>query len=391
MRCLIAMAVAAIISGSAFGGNLVRGVDAAKLMHSCSAFSVKRNGADAYGARFDLLDGGKCVGMWQIGVYKNKSCAQRSFDKHVFLTPTAPSNRDLTHLGDIAVSWGGRVAFCRDNVCVGIYLFSASDAKADELALALDEKLQNGDSGVDRGEEVNVPRINGIEIYERNWTAKLVSELNGGTTVVDQLGIQAGSDDVSCGVYFVTDSCVVSDMMPVQKGELKRKRLLHEKKVNGRDGRARAPANAKRASSKKLCADLLRAAPDLYGQHKVIMRIMNEGDSSCVSTLIPFTMPDKDSLLQQDAVKALGAIGSRLAVTRLIEMLKTPVESQKLEEDEDEAILRRTVVGALKQIGDASVLPVLKDVVQAGHEYESVRVLAQSAIEQLSKNGVRSE
>lgn len=135
----------------------------------------------------------------------------------------------------------------------------------------------------------------------------------------------------------------------------------------------------------------LRTSQDIYGQHLAIMRIMNEGDSSCVSTLIPFTMPDKDSLLQQDAVKALGAIGSRLAVTRLIEMLKTPVESQKLEEDEDEAILRRTVVGALKQIGDASVLPVLKDVVQAGHEYESVRVLAQSAIEQLSKNGVRNE
>ena len=76
-------------------------------------------------------------------------------------------------------------------------------------------------------------------------------------------------------------------------------------------------------------------------------------------------------------------------MTRLIEMLKTPVEAQKLEEDE--AILRRTVVGVLKQIGDASVLPVLKDVVQAGHEYESVRVLAQSAIEQLSKNGVRNE
>lgn len=70
MRYLIAMAIAAIISGSAFGGNLVRGVDAAKLMHSCSAFSVKRNGADAYGARFDLLDGGICVGMGQIGVDK---------------------------------------------------------------------------------------------------------------------------------------------------------------------------------------------------------------------------------------------------------------------------------------------------------------------------------
>lgn len=90
-------------------------------------------------------------------------------------------------------------------------------------------------------------------------------------------------------------------------------------------------------------------------------------------------------------VLVCSGIGSRLAVTRLIEMLKTPVEAQKLEEDEDEAILRRTVVGVLKQIGDASVLPVLKDVAQAGHEHESVRVMAQSAIEQLGKNGIRNE
>ncbi len=54
MRYCVAIAVVSIISGSAFGESLVRGVDVAKLMHSCGAFSVKRKGADAYGERLDL-------------------------------------------------------------------------------------------------------------------------------------------------------------------------------------------------------------------------------------------------------------------------------------------------------------------------------------------------
>ena len=89
--------------------------------------------------------------------------------------------------------------------------------------------------------------------------------------------------------------------------------------------------------SQKLCKDLIRAAPDMYKQHKAILRIMNEGDSSCVSALIPFTMPDKDSLLRQDAVKALGTIGSHSAVSRLIEMIQSPVMSRAYDEEEDEA------------------------------------------------------
>ena len=379
------IAIAAIISGSAFGESLVRGVDVAKLMHSCGAFSVKRKGADAYGARFDLIDGGKCVGVGQIGVYKNISCAQGSFNKCVFHTPTAPSNRDLSCLGDVAVSWGGRVVFCRDNVCAGIYLFPANDAKVVELALEVDKKLRHGGSGINRGEEVNVPIIRGLEFCGQNWSAILDFKLNGVTAVVDQLGIQAGSDDVSCGVCFVTDSCVVSDMLPVQKDELKRKRSLYCRMMNSGNERTMASPQAKYALSKKLCADLLHSAPDLYGQHLVILQIMNEGDSSCVSTLIPFTAPDKNSLLRQDAVRALGAVGSPAAVAHLVKMLKGPVVSRQYDEDEEAAILRREIVCALKRIGDVSALPVLESVASSTAEYKSVREMAQSAVELMKK------
>lgn len=385
MRYCVAIAVVSIISGSVFGGSLVRGVDVAKLMHSCGAFSVKRKGADAYGARFDLIDGGKCVGVGQIGVYKNISCAQGSFNKCVFHTPTAPSNRDLSCLGDVAVSWGGRVVFCRDNVCAGIHLFPANDAKVVELALEVDKKLRHGGSGINRGEEVNVPIIRGLEFCGQNWSAILDFKLNGVTAVVDQLGIQAGSDDVSCGVCFVTDSCVVSDMLPVKKDELKRKRSLYYRMMNSGKVCTMVSTLDKHASSKKLCADLLGAAPDVYKQHKAILRIMNEGDSSCVSTLIPYTMPDKESILRADAVRALGAVGSPAAVSRLVQMLKEPVVSQQYVEEEDAAILRRAVVDALKSTGDLSALPVLESVASSRNEYQSVREMAQIAAEALSK------
>lgn len=137
--------------------------------------------------------------------------------------------------------------------------------------------------------------------------------------------------------------------------------------------------------SQKLCEGLIRAAPDVYEQHKAILSIMNEGDSSCVPALIPFTMPDKDSLLRQDAVKALGEIGSPSAVARLTEMLKTPVVSRQYAEDEDDAVLRRTIVLALDAAGDVSALPALESVVSSKADYDSVRQLAQSAVERLSK------
>ena len=152
-----------------------------------------------------------------------------------------------------------------------------------------------------------------------------------------------------------------------------------------------ASPQAKYALSKKLCAGLLRSAPDLYGQHLAILQIMNEGDSSCVSTLIPFTAPDKDSLLRQDAVRALGAVGSPAAVAHLVNMLKGPVASRQYDEDEEAAILRREIVCALKRIGDVSALPVLESVASSTAEYKSVREMAQSAVKLMKNQELRNE
>ena len=48
------------------------------------------------------------------------------------------------------------------------------------------------------------------------------------------------------------------------------------------------------------CGGLPLDSKDMYDQHLAIIQIMNKGDSSCVPALIPFTLPDKDSLLRQE-------------------------------------------------------------------------------------------
>ena len=94
---------------------------------------------------------------------------------------------------------------------------------------------------------------------------------------------------------------------------------------------------------------------------------------------------DKDSILRQDAVRALGAVGSPAAVAQLVNMLKGPVVSRQYDEDEEAAILRREIVCALKRIGDVSALPVLESVASSTAEYKSVREMAQSAVELMKK------
>ena len=394
-KCCLTFVLVAMLESCLAGGTLVTGIDDVSLVRSCCDFKVELYGANRFGKSLGLLgSNGEVIGMASVGVFKDKDCAVFALKESVRRTSIPPKRDGSRSFGDLTVAWdNSRIDFCRDNVYVSVHFSNKNgeDSRDELLRIisSMDEKLQKGESGVARGDELMLPVVIGLELRQEahgryGWAALLDARKDGCTVVVDQCGAQASSDDTACGVCFVTDSCVVSDMMPVQGGELKRKRLLYDKRRKCvTDERERSSARAKRTLSKKMCIDLLSAAPDLYSQHKAIMRIMNEGDSSCVSALIPFTMPDKDSLLRQDAVKALGAIGSRLALPRLAEMIQTPVASQKYEEDEDEAILRREIVIALGRIGGGSARAVLESVASAQKEYKSVRELAREAVRRL--------
>lgn len=399
-KCCLTFVLVAMLESCLAGGTLVTGIDDVSLVRSCCDFKVELYGANRFGKSLGLLgSNGEVIGMASVGVFKDKDCAVFALKESVRRTSIPPKRDGSRSFGDLTVAWdNSRIDFCRDNVYVSVHFSNKNgeDSRDELLRIisSMDEKLQKGESGVARGDELMLPVVIGLELRQEahgryGWAALLDARKDGCTVVVDQCGAQASSDDTACGVCFVTDSCVVSDMMPVQGGELKRKRLLYDKRRKCvTDERERSSARAKRTLSKKMCIDLLSAAPDLYSQHKAIMRIMNEGDSSCASTLIPFTMPDKDSLLRQDAVRALGAVGSSPAMSRLIEMLKEPVVSQQYDEDEDAAILRREIVCALEKTGDASALPVLESVALSKTEYKSVREMAQGAVERLSKSNL---
>lgn len=400
-KCCLTFVLVAMLESCLAGGTLVTGIDDVSLVRSCCDFKVELYGANRFGKSLGLLgSNGEVIGMASVGVFKDKDCAVFALKESVRRTSIPPKRDGSRSFGDLTVAWdNSRIDFCRDNVYVSVHFSNKNgeDSRDELLRIisSMDEKLQKGESGVARGDELMLPVVIGLELRQEahgryGWAALLDARKDGCTVVVDQCGAQASSDDTACGVCFVTDSCVVSDMMPVQGGELKRKRLLYDKRRKCvTDERERSSARAKRTLSKKMCIDLLSAAPDLYSQHKAIMRIMNEGDSSCASTLIPFTMPDKDSLLRQDAVRALGAVGSSPAMSRLIEMLKEPVVSQQYDEDEDAAILRREIVCALEKTGDASALPVLESVaLSKTEEYKSVREMAQGAVERLSKSNL---
>ncbi|MGN0843769.1 MAG: HEAT repeat domain-containing protein [Kiritimatiellia bacterium] len=306
---------------------------------------------------------------------------------------SSPLYNSVNYYDPLEILWPHRVAFCRDNVLVNILFLGQDERVLQQLARLVDRKLMSGGPGITRGDELEVPKITGIEFREKEhgghgWVAKLDIKRNGYTIVVDQCRARAGADDTAVGVCFVTNEGIVAEMVPIQKEELKRIRvsydLLQKKKTERR-------LNSGRTSPQELCENLLRAAPDLYKQHDAILRIMNEGDASCVPVLIAYTAPERGSLLQQDAVKALGVIGTPAAERRLIEMLKIPVVSQEYDEDEDAAALRRTIVYALGQIGGESSIPILQATASSKNEYNSVREFAQIAVERLlQKRGNRT-
>lgn len=118
-------------------------------------------------------------------------------------------------------------------------------------------------------------------------------------------------------------------------------------------------------------------------RNKEILRLMNEGDASCVPVLLEHLKAEHSLVVRQNAIRALGKVGDKRAVSPLLEILRAPVQGKVEDEAEDDAILRRNAVIALGDIGDPAALPVLKTVSESAREYQSVRDLARITAKKL--------
>jgi hypothetical protein len=137
------------------------------------------------------------------------------------------------------------------------------------------------------------------------------------------------------------------------------------------------------AVTKEVLASLREGKLTEPQKNKAILRLMNEGDSSCVPVLIEHLSNVHSLVVRQNAIRALGKIGDKRAVAPLLKILKEPVKGDITDEGEEETILRRRAVLALGEIGDASALPVLEAVAQDSKEYQSVRELSTIAVEKI--------
>ena len=135
--------------------------------------------------------------------------------------------------------------------------------------------------------------------------------------------------------------------------------------------------------TKEVLASLRKGKLTEPQKNKAILRLMNEGDSSSVPTLVEHLSNVHSLVVRQNAIGALGNIGDKRAVAPLLKILKEPVKGDTADEGEEEAILRRSAVLALGDIDDASALPVLEAVAQDSKEYQSVRELAAIAVEKI--------
>lgn len=120
-------------------------------------------------------------------------------------------------------------------------------------------------------------------------------------------------------------------------------------------------------------------------RNKAVLRLMNEGDATCVPVLIEHIKGDHTLVVRQNAIRALGKIGNKQAVPSLLDILENPVEGNTQDEGENEAVLRRNAVLALGEIGDTSALSVLKKVAKSDEEYQSVREFAEITIRKIKE------
>ncbi len=183
-------------------------------------------------------------------------------------------------------------------------------------------------------------------------------------------------------VCFATEGCVMAEPMKCDKSLLLAK--MDAAKAKDQKDKTLSP-EAKRKQPEEAMTTLQDKTSSAYHRNKAIIALGNSGDVSAIPTLLTEVERTSAPVVKQNTITALGRLRAKQAVPYLLNILDAPLAGNVSDDGEWEAIFRREAVKALGNIGDLSALATLRKVMDASHEYQSVRDAAKSAIRMIEK------
>ncbi|MFH1739723.1 MAG: HEAT repeat domain-containing protein [bacterium] len=114
-----------------------------------------------------------------------------------------------------------------------------------------------------------------------------------------------------------------------------------------------------------------------------LSNLVDTRDRSCVPVLLNLLESESHVGMRQHTIRALSKIGDTRAVPPLLEILAQPIRGNIKDRHDDEAVVRREAICALGELGDQTILPVLRSITENAKDYPSVRECAGVSIGQI--------
>ncbi len=349
-------------------GVIVAGIDAEKSIAAWCKGNLRFVDVNSKGVRFGVLRESKLFGDIRIGVHSEGEIARRLLDEAIRETSVVPLQDLSGRLGDRAVSWEKRIAFCRGNVLVDVWM---QDGTTYAVAKAVDDALQHGGDGIDRGNTVRRPVVKGYRQVGDRVEAELDERVEGYSSLVD--ATDSASDlQRAKRICFATRRCVVAQSIPYEVQGVSVGETTADQ--------ASVPQQESSAGLVARIGDLTRTPME---RCQAIIKAAQNRDTAAIPHLIRLVAAEGPLVLKQEAIRALGKIGGQSAVDELMRILKAPLVGSLTDEGDNEAVLRRNCVLAIGEAGDRAALSLLRELAQSNKDYASVRELAEATIRTL--------
>jgi len=129
----------------------------------------------------------------------------------------------------------------------------------------------------------------------------------------------------------------------------------------------------------------LKSSGEPHREQQIILKLMNARSKVSVPVLISRLDSKYPITTRTQAIKALGECADKRAPDQLLSILREPVKGNISDEGEDEAILRRNTINALRKIKDPTTLSLFQILAKNEQEYQSVRDLADIAVREIEE------